>query len=131
MTSAFRITSWDENPYAEFEGAGRLTVAITTQNYSGDLAGTGSSRMLMYYGAESAPVHYTGLEHFSGTVHGRSGTFVMQAKGTFAAGVADTTWSVVPGSGTGSLAGLSGAGSAKAVGGESSVPVTFDCHFAE
>lgn len=82
--------------------------------------------MLLYYGAADAPVYYTSVEHFTGTLHGRTGTFVAQGKGTFADGVADTAWFIVPGSGTGELAGLRGDGTATAVRGEQSVPVTVD-----
>lgn len=125
----FRIASWDENPYAEFDGGGKLTKAVTTQNYTGDLVGESTTTMLMCYGAADVPVYYTGLERFSGTVAGKSGTFVTQAKGIYADGVANTTWFVVPGSGTDELAGLSGEGRTTAVGGEESVPITFDYHF--
>ncbi|HEY0805918.1 MAG TPA: DUF3224 domain-containing protein [Pseudonocardiaceae bacterium] len=125
----FRITSWEEQAYAEFDGGRKLTRAVTTQDYTGDLAGTGATTMLMYYGAADAPVYYTGIEHFTGTLAGRTGTFVMQAKGTFAGGVANTTWFVVPGSGTDELAGLGGEGMTTAVGGEESMPITFDYHF--
>jgi uncharacterized protein DUF3224 len=127
----FRITSWDEKPYLEFEGEGKLTQAVTTMNYTGDLVGEGKNTWLMCYGAKDIPVYYTGLERFSGTVAGRSGTFVMQSKGIFADGVANSTWFVVPNSGTDELAGLSGEGRTTAVGGEESVPVTFDYQFEE
>lgn len=132
MTSAkaeFRITSWNEDAYAELDGPAKLTQALTTADYTGDLAGEGRTNMVMCYGAPDVPVYYTGLEHFTGTLAGKSGSFVVQAKGTFADGVADTTWFVVPGSGTGELAGLRGEGAAKAVGGEATVPVTFEYHF--
>jgi hypothetical protein len=122
----FRITSWDEHAYAEFDAGRKLAQANTTQDYNGDLAGTGTTTMLLYYGAADAPVYYTSAEHFTGTLHGRTGTFVAQGKGTFADGVADTAWFIVPGSGTGELAGLRGDGTATAVRGEQSVPVTVD-----
>ncbi|HEX9335227.1 MAG TPA: DUF3224 domain-containing protein [Pseudonocardiaceae bacterium] len=124
----FRIASWDENAYAEFADARKLTRANITQTYTGDLVGEGTATLLMSYGAADAPVYYTGLEHFSGTLDGKSGTFVAQQKGAYAAGVANTTWFVVPGSGTGELAGLRGEGRTEAVGGEESVPVTFEYH---
>lgn len=130
VRAEFRIASWDEHPYAEFDDKRKLTQAITTQNYTGELAGEGRSNMVMCYGdAADVPVYYTGLEHFSGTVDGRSGTFVMQANGVFADGIAASTWFVVPGSGTGDLAGLRGDGTARAVHGEEAIPVTFEYHF--
>jgi hypothetical protein len=127
--ATFQITGWDENPYAEFAGEGKLTRAVTTQAYSGELVGDGAATMLMYYGAAEAPVHYTGLERFTGSVGGRAGTFVLQTKGTFTGGVADTTGFVVPGSGTGELVGLVGEFVYVAVGGEAEVGVVLDYCF--
>ena len=130
VQAEFRIASWDEKPYAEFDDKRKLTQAITTQNYTGDLVGEGRSNMVMCYGdSADVPVYYTGLEHFDGTVDGRSGTFVMQANGVFADGIAASTWFVVPGSGTGELAGLRGEGATRAVSGEAAIPVTFEYHF--
>jgi hypothetical protein len=125
----FRITSWDENAYAEFEDARKLTRTVTTQDYVGDLAGEGRTTMLMAYGAADVPVHYCGIEQITGALAGKAGSFVVQAQGTFADGVADTSWFVVPGSGTGELAGLRGEGTAKAAQGASAVPVTLEYHF--
>jgi hypothetical protein len=128
-TAAFQIASWDENPYAEFEGVGKLTRAITSQTYTGDLAGESRGDSLMYYGRPDAPVYYTGLERFTGTLGGKTGSFVLQAKGTFTNGVAETSWFVVPGSGTDELAGLRGEGGYKAGHGESAVTANLDYDF--
>jgi hypothetical protein len=43
-----------------------------------------------------------------GTLHGRKGTFALQHSGTMARGVQTMTITVVPGSGTGELTGISG-----------------------
>jgi hypothetical protein len=128
-TAQFTITSWDENPYAEFDGVGKLTRAITAQVYSGDIVGESRGDLLMYYGDPDTPVHYTGLERVTGTVGGRSGSFVVQAEGTFTGGVAETTWSVVPGSGTDELTGLHGEGGYRSGHGEAAVTATLDYGF--
>jgi hypothetical protein len=125
----FRITSWDEQPYAEFAGTEKMTRTVTAQDYTGDLAGHSRGDSLMYYGPGPDPVRYVGLERFTVTVGGRSGTFVAQSHGTYADGVAETTWFVVPGSGTGELAGLRGEGGYRAGHGESAVQVTFEYDF--
>jgi hypothetical protein len=127
----FRITSWDEQPYAEFAGTEKLTRAITAQTYTGDLTGESRGDSLMYYGPGDDPVHYVGLERFTATVDGRSGTFVVRATGTYSDGVADTAWFVVPGSGTGELAGLRGEGGYRATHGQSAVSATLDYQFEE
>jgi len=44
----------------------------------------------------------------SGTLHGRSGTFVLQHSGTMTRGAPQLTVTVVPDSGTGQLVGLAG-----------------------
>src|ERR1700753_1265288 len=106
----FQIKSWDEQSYAEFAGSEKLTRAIVAQTYTGDLVGESRSDSLMYYGPADAPVYSRGIGHFTGTGGGRTGTFTVQAKGVYTDGVADTTWFVVPGSGTGELAGLRGDG---------------------
>jgi hypothetical protein len=46
---------------------------------------------------------FVGLDRVSGTVAGKSGTFVLQHAGSFSEGKARSSWSVVPGSGTDDL----------------------------
>ena len=41
-TGQFTIKGWDEQPYAEHEGAPRLTHARVTSAYGGDLEGEGT-----------------------------------------------------------------------------------------
>jgi hypothetical protein len=53
---------------------------------------------------------YVGYEQVTGTLDGRSGTFVLEARGEHTGGVATTEVRVVPESGTGQLAGLRGEG---------------------
>jgi Protein of unknown function (DUF3224) len=125
----FRITSWDEQAQAEFAGTEKLTRATTGQAYTGDLTGESRSDALMYYPPADGPVPYVGLEHFTCTLAGRSGTFVAQAHGRYADGVAAVEWTVVPGSATGDLAGLTGTGRFAARQGESAVSVTFEYAF--
>lgn len=125
----FRITSWDEQPYAEFAGTEKLTRTTVAQAYTGDLVGDGRSDSLMYYPPTGSPVPYVGLEHFTATLAGRAGTFVARSHGAYADGVAEVTWSVLPGSGTGGLAGLRGDGGFRAAHGEQAITLTFDYWF--
>ena len=52
---------------------------------------------------------FSGFELVTGSVAGKSGTFVFEHRGTFNNGEVNSVWSVVVGSGTGELAGLTGA----------------------
>ncbi len=63
----------------------------------------------MLYQGDSAS--FSGLERVVGRIGVRSGSFVLQHNGRFEGDTARSTLSVVPGSGTGDLRGLRGAGS--------------------
>lgn len=51
---------------------------------------------------------YVAIEHFMGSVSGRSGSFVLQHSGVMNRGDAQLTVTIVPDSGTKELAGISG-----------------------
>ena len=63
----------------------------------------------MVYGQDNT-ARYVGLQRVDGTVGGKTGSFVVESNGAFDGGEAKGTWSVIPGSGTGDLAGLTGEG---------------------
>ena len=107
--ATFGIKSWDEKTYNEIEGAPKLTRVSATKSYQGDIEGEGKLEYLMMY-RTAGSASFMGLERVTGSVGGRSGSFVLQHSGTFEGGVAKVTLSVVPGSGTGDLRGLSGDG---------------------
>ena len=86
-------------------GLGRLTIVKTFQ---GDLEGTSQGQMLAASTDTPGSAGYVALERVTGTLAGRSGTFVLQHSGTMNRGAASLSVSVVPDSGTGELTGLSG-----------------------
>jgi hypothetical protein len=107
-SGTFTIKGWDEQPWAELEGAPKLTHARVTTAYTGDLEAEGTSGLLMVYDGEDAS--YGGYERMVGSLDGRSGSFVLRVAGGFQDGAARTTWTVAEGTGTGDLAGLRGEG---------------------
>jgi hypothetical protein len=113
-TGTYTIKSWDEKtwdgrPWNEVPG-GKLTHSLVTQTFSGGIEGEASCQQLVAYSSD-AYASFVGLHHIVGSLGGRSGSFVLQSSGTYADSTARVTWFVVPGSGTGELAGLSGQGS--------------------
>lgn len=106
----FAIQSWDEQPWSEGQDPPKLTRATVTRTYTGDVTGEGRVEYLMIY-REDGSAAFVGLERVDGRVAGRSGSFVLQRTGVFEGGQAKEAYSVVPGSGTGELAGLVGEGS--------------------
>jgi hypothetical protein len=109
-SATFKIEGWDEKPYAEIEGDRKLTQASVKQAFAGDIEGEGSVEWLMCYRPDKT-ADFVGLQRIVGQIGGRSGSFVLlQTEGTFDGKVAKGRLSVVPGSGTGELSGLTGSG---------------------
>jgi hypothetical protein len=83
---------------------GRMTL---NKQFHGDLEGTSAGQMLTAGSAEKSGA-YVAIEKVTGTLKGRSGTFVLQHSGTMTRGTPQLSITVVPDSGTGQLTGLAG-----------------------
>jgi len=116
--------TWDGKPARDVKGA-KLTHAVISNAYHGDIDGTSASHILMVYDAKENAV-YNGLEQITGKLGGKSGSFVLQMVGKFDGGVASGDFTVVPGSGTGDLKGLSGKGGFAAQLHQNNTPYTLD-----
>ena len=91
---------------AKAAGIGRMS---GDKQWHGDLSGVSKVEMLSFgTGAKGSSGGYVALEQFTGTLAGRTGSFVLQHSGTMAQGVPRLAISVVPDSGTGQLVGLTG-----------------------
>ena len=121
----FTIESWDEQPIQEGEGLPKLTRVTARLNYKGDLEGEGTAEYLMLY-REGGSATFIGLERIQGGLAGYTGSFVLQHSGSHEDGSAKSSFSVVPGSGSGKLAGLSGHGEYAASGCEAPVTMHYD-----
>jgi hypothetical protein len=79
------------------------------KQFHGDLQAASRGQMLASgTGAEQSGA-YVALEIVTGTLEGKRGSFVLQHKGTMHKGATTLDVTVVPGSGTGELAGIGGA----------------------
>ena len=105
--AVFEIKNWDEKPYGEITRAPKLTRVSVTKAYKGDVEGEGKLEYLMAYGHDGS-ASFVGIERLIGRVGDKHGNFVFQHVGVFKDGVAKSTWSVVPSSGTEELQGLRG-----------------------
>ena len=99
IEATFEITGWEQDDYdAPAEGP-PLTRATVRKAFGGALEGESVAELLT-----CGELAYTANERVTGSLDGRSGTFVLQ-HGAWTGG----QWGfVVPGSGTGELAGLRG-----------------------
>jgi hypothetical protein len=104
----FEVAMNPEPAYDSNDGASIGRVSIKKQ-FSGDLRGSSTVEMI---GARSAQVKgsagYVAIERVVGSLHGKSGSFVLQHSGTMTRGKGELHVSVVPDTGTGELKGLSG-----------------------
>jgi hypothetical protein len=94
-----------DNKEAESANLGRMSI---DKQFSGDLEATSKGEMLSAMTDVKGSAGYVALERVSGTLHGRSGTFVLQHNATMTRGVPELNIIVVPDSGTGQLVGLAG-----------------------
>jgi hypothetical protein len=83
------------------------------ESFTGDISGEGMVEFLQAARADGS-ASFVGIERVTGSVGGRTGTFVLQDAGTVQGNVVSGDWFVIPGSGTGQLAGLRGEGGFRA-----------------
>ena len=77
------------------------------KQFHGDLEAASQGEMLSVGSAQGSG-GYVAIERVTGSLHGRKGSFALQHNATMTNGVPFLNIIVVPGSGTGELAGLSG-----------------------
>lgn len=84
---------------------GRMSI---DKSITGDLVATTAGQMLSAMSSVKGSAGYVAIERVDGVLHGRRGTFVLQHSGSMNRGAASLLVTVVPDSGTGDLAGLTG-----------------------
>ncbi len=120
----FEVTSWNETPLDEETDLAKLTEALVSKTYTGDIEGTSTTKWLMAYAPDETAA-FVGLERLKGTVSGKQGSLVLQHVGKFENGSADASLTVI--SGTGDLESVSGSGDFTAdPAGSVSLDLTFD-----
>jgi hypothetical protein len=77
--------------------------------FSGDMAGSSVGEMLTAVTPTAGSAGYVAIERFTGSVHGRAGSFVMQHSGTMSkTGGQQLAIKIVPDSGSDELRGIEG-----------------------
>ncbi|MEU3892179.1 DUF3224 domain-containing protein [Streptomyces sp. NPDC029041] len=110
IQATFVVDVWDGTDDEQVDG-GPVTgrVELTKTYTEGDVKGTATGHMVTTQGPGGAA--YAAQERVTGTMGGRTGTFVLEHRATQVPGSDPVTWAgIVPGSGTGELAGVSGEG---------------------
>jgi hypothetical protein len=110
MTQANGIFEVKVTPQPPEEAAAGAAIGrmLLDKQFHGDLEATSQGQMLAAGTEVKGSAGYVALERVTGTLHGRSGAFVLQHTGTMNRGTPSLTITVVPDSGTGELSGLAG-----------------------
>ena len=96
------------NPQTDEKGEPTVGRMSLDKQFRGDLEGVGKGQMLATMTDVSGSAGYVAMERINGKLHGRTGTFALQHSGTMTRGTPQLIITVVPDSGTGELAGLTG-----------------------
>lgn len=128
MDNTFSMQGWDEKIVSGEEGSPRVAHAHATMKYSGVIEGTSTVDFLLFYpgeGYDGGGTTSPGYERIEGSVDGRKGSFVIRHEVGFDANGLQGTWTVVAGSGSGELTGLTGTGTIAGTPGQETVSYTW------
>jgi len=106
-SGSFEVKLVPQGAEDKAEGSTLGRMAIQKQ-FQGDLEGSSKGEMLSAMTGVKGSAGYVAIERVSGRLGGRSGSFVLQHDATMSRGEPQLNIIVVPDSGTGELAGLSG-----------------------
>jgi Protein of unknown function (DUF3224) len=106
-TGTFEVKLVPQPPEDKAEGSILARYSLEKQ-FHGDIEGTSKGQMLTAGTDVKGSAGYVAIERITGTLQGRTGSFVLQHTGTMNRGVPQLTIAVVPDSATGQLAGLAG-----------------------
>ncbi|MHB1929701.1 MAG: DUF3224 domain-containing protein [Acidimicrobiales bacterium] len=107
------VAKYEPVVYDERTEGPTLSRIHVEESFNGDIEGEGAVEFLQAVRPDGT-ASFVGIERVTGTVGGRSGSFLLQDAGTVNGGVVSGEWFVIPGSGTGELAGLRGNGGFRA-----------------
>ncbi|MGD0365155.1 MAG: DUF3224 domain-containing protein, partial [Bryobacteraceae bacterium] len=92
-SGSFEVRITPQAADSDAPAVGRMSV---DKQYHGDLQAGGKGQMLASSGSVKGSAGYVAIEQVTGSLHGRSGAFVLQHNGTMTRGVPQLAISVVP-----------------------------------
>ena len=123
-SGTFEVKLTPQPPEDKAEGSTLARMSMDKQ-FQGELEGSSKGQMLTAGTDVKGSAGYVAIERFTGKLNGRNGSFVLQHAGTLNRGVAHQAIIVVPDSGSGQLAGISGTMNISIAGGKHS----YDFHY--
>lgn len=116
-TGTFEVQTSEEPSFDSQDGVDLAQVSVS-KTFDGPLKGESAMRMLKAVTGVPGSAGYVGIERFTGELEGRQGSFVCQHNGIMTRGKPELTVAIVPDSGTGDLAGITGTLSIQVVDGQ-------------
>jgi hypothetical protein len=104
-TFEVKLVPQKDDNLAGHPALGRMSI---NKDFHGDLQGSSVGEMLTGGTDVKGSGAYVAIEQVTGTLNGRSGTFLLQHRGVMTKGAPELLVTVVPDSGTGQLTGLAG-----------------------
>ena len=108
VSGKFEVKMQPLEPYTKGENGiniGRMSIDKT---FSGELSASSKGEMISAMADVKGSAGYVAIEHVSGTLSGKNGSFALQHFATMNKGESFLNIEVVPDSGTGELTGISG-----------------------
>jgi hypothetical protein len=105
ISGEFSVNMAAQPAEAASPAVGRM---VLDKQYHGALAASGAGQMLATQGSVAGSAAYVAVETVTGSLQGREGSFALVHQGQMDRGQPTLSITVVPDSGTGALAGLSG-----------------------
>lgn len=107
LSGVFQITNWQETVLHSFDSGAKLSKALVSQNYSGDLTGSSEVHYQLNY-ESTGEASFNGFEFFRGNLGETPCQLTLKHNGTFEQGVAKSQFVIISSSTHAGLLGLEG-----------------------
>ena len=117
LSGTYSVSQWEESAIRPDEDGKRVSKASVELHFIGDIEAKAFVEYLMFYTAfdekdmHNSQAKYVGQIQIVGSVTGKVGSFALNDTGSFHGGLASSRVEIIPDSGTGELASISGVGS--------------------
>ncbi|MBU0914548.1 MAG: DUF3224 domain-containing protein [Gammaproteobacteria bacterium] len=107
LKGIFQITNWQESVTQSFDHGAKLSKALVSQSYSGDITGSSELHYQLSY-ESSGDARFNGFEFITGSLGDTPCQLTLKHDGTFEKGVAKSQFVIISSITHAELLGLSG-----------------------
>ncbi|MDR0794360.1 MAG: DUF3224 domain-containing protein [Chitinophagaceae bacterium] len=131
VSSEFNVTKWNETKCGESENNMSICKVSAVFETLGEIAGKFEVEYLMHYthyneaNPHNSSATYLGYMIFTGSINGKSGSFVLEDKGTYSSAGPMSISAIKPNTGTGDFKDISGTAKQFAEGGKMIIEIEY------